>query len=156
MKLPVTIREKLFSFFLGGTLKRCRLVNKDWDKFIMDHMWGTMKGRQQLEANLEANWRKADPNAYSVVETYEDIDIRGVVEAMSSRFAAIRTYSNVNIDQARIKIYDVTGKCVSYQAHLMLTVVYGFIFGSFHPKYQVCALFRFNTQSRDHYLLGTF
>ena len=110
MKLPVTIREKLFSFFLGGTLKRCRLVNKDWDKFVMDHMWGTMKGRQQLEANLEANWRKADPNAYSVVETYEDIDIRGVVEAMSSRFAAIRTYSNVNIDQARIKIYDVTGK----------------------------------------------
>ena len=37
----------------------------------------------------------------------------------------------------------------------MLTLVYGFILGSFHPKHQVCALFRFNTQTPDHYsLLG--
>ena len=40
-----------------------------------------------------------------------------------------------------------------YQAHLVLTLVYGLILGSFHPKHQVCALFRFNTRTPDHYSL---
>ena len=110
MKLPVTTREKLFSFFLGGTLRNCRLVNKEWNNFVMDHMWGTNKGRRQLQANLEGNWRRANPNDYNVIETYEEINIRGVVEAMSSNFVAIRTHSSVILERARIQIYDVTEK----------------------------------------------
>ena len=43
-----------------GDLKTCRLVCREWNKFIKDEVWGSSKGKKELTKKLADRWLSVD------------------------------------------------------------------------------------------------
>ena len=72
----------------------------------MTHIWGVKMNVNRLQENLEDNWRKLKFTL--AVETYVDLDIRGYVEAASSKQVAVRSYVTNDLSRSKIVVYDVS------------------------------------------------
>ena len=44
-------------------LKTCRLVNRDWEKFIRKEVWGNKRRRLLMKEKLLQRWKNVDPAA---------------------------------------------------------------------------------------------
>ena len=51
-------------------IKSCRLVCRQWDRFIMKEMWGNARGKKELEAKLVNRWKTVDPTQVEIGQPF--------------------------------------------------------------------------------------
>ena len=59
--------RKIFLNLDPISLKRARLVCKEWDRLVMAEVWSSEEGRREMERRLDLQWRKAQPIRREVV-----------------------------------------------------------------------------------------
>ena len=86
-------------------LKACRLVNKVWDQFIMEEVWGEnrVRSRRKLEVKLVERWKTAEPT------TVELGQAGGRVNSMFCNDAFVFCGDQRNV---RVKVYSTSGEWV--------------------------------------------
>ena len=57
-KLPDLARDKVYLFLDGQSLHRSRQVCREWNSYILDHIWNRLANRRQLELRLRRNWAR--------------------------------------------------------------------------------------------------
>ena len=54
---PRKFLANCFLLLTPAEIKACRLACKQWNKFIVDDVWKSKRGRKQLDQKLEHRWK---------------------------------------------------------------------------------------------------
>ena len=55
-------------------LKACRLVCWEWNWFILDELWGTVGGREQLRKKLVEGWREREARMLKIGKAKDELE----------------------------------------------------------------------------------
>ena len=59
----------------ANELKACRLVSWEWNRFIMDELWGTKGGREKLRKKLvEEGWRDREARMVRIGKAKDEVE----------------------------------------------------------------------------------
>ena len=55
--LPELAKLKIFTSLPGGALHRSRQVCREWNFFILNHVWNSTGGRKEIMKIIRENWQ---------------------------------------------------------------------------------------------------
>ena len=84
-------------------LKACRLVNKTWNKVIMERVWGNKRVRKRLEEKLVHRWKTTNPKTVQLVAVH-GAQCMVEVKAMFCN----NTHVFCGIESGEVKVYTLT------------------------------------------------
>ena len=55
-------------------LKACRLVSWEWNRFILEELWGNAGGRKKLEKKLVERWRDGEARMVRIGKAKDELE----------------------------------------------------------------------------------
>ena len=81
-------------------IKSCRLVCRQWDRFIMKEVWGNARGKKELEAKLVNRWKTVDPT---------QVEIGQPLHQFVTHFACDDRFAFCGLNNGNVRVYKLDG-----------------------------------------------